>query len=83
MIFILTERLKIEVNDQKGILNICQHDNHFLVVHKHQPKDMNIHVTEILTERLKIITSSPEPEPREPGVEGAFLAAAVGGEETP
>jgi hypothetical protein len=83
MILILTERLKIEVNDQKGILNICQHDNHFLVVHKHQPKDMNIHVTEILTERLKIITSSPEPEPREPGVEGAFRAAAVGGEETP
>ena len=37
----------------------------------------------ILTERLKIITSSPEPEPREPGVEGAFRAAAVGGEETP
>jgi hypothetical protein len=45
MILILTERLKIEVNDQKGILNICQHDNHFLVVHKHQPKDINIHVT--------------------------------------
>ena len=45
---------------------------------------MNIHITKKLTERLKIITSSPEPEPREPGVEGAFwAAAAVGGEETP